>query len=439
MLNLLKEIILDFQESELETGTPRRLDVTALPGKATVCIGARRSGKTTLMFQLAETLLSNGVRRENILYLNFFDDRLRNLGSEGLALVTEAYFSLYPEKKSKQKIYCFFDEIQTVPGWEHFVDRIMRTEKCEVCITGSSAGMLSHEIATQMRGRSLSWELFPFSFREFLDSRSIASDGALSSSRRLHVRRAFDDFWNVGGFPEVSNLDRRMRIKIHQEYWNAMLFRDIVERHDVQHPRAVADLAHRLVQNIASLYTINRLTAYVKSLNHRLTKAAVSDCLEWFEDAFFLFTVRIYDASLARANVNPKKIYCVDHALVRSVSSGMLTNSGHLLENLVFTALRRVTSDIFYYRSRTGREVDFIVRMPDGTHKLVQVCESLLAEETRQREVRALRDCMAETGINTSLIVTLEDVGGVEQGIRIEVDCGEIGIVPIWRFLLDLD
>ena len=134
-----------------------------------------------------------------------------------------------------------------------------------------------------------------------------------------------------------------------------MLFRDLVERHDVPHPRAVSDLAHWLVDNTASLYSVNRLTGYLKSLGHRTPKSAVSDYLDWFEDAFFLFTVRIFDASLARANVDPKKIYCVDHALVRSVCSGILINSGHLLESLVFTALRRATPDIFYYRSRDGK------------------------------------------------------------------------------------
>ena len=215
--------------------------------------------------------------------------------------------------------------------------------------------MLSREIATQMRGRALSWEIFPFSFREFLDYQGIDAGGPLSTRRRLLVRKAFDDYWERGGFPEVAGLDRALRIRVHQEYWGAMLFRDLVERHDVSHPRAVSDLAQRLVDNTASLYSVNRLTGYLQSLGHRAPKAAVSDYVEWFEDAFFLFTVRIFDASLARANANPKKIYCVDHALVRSVGSGVLVNAGHLLENLVFTALRRRTPDIRYFRDRSGR------------------------------------------------------------------------------------
>jgi uncharacterized protein len=228
----------------------------------------------------------------------------------------------------------------------------MRMEKCEVYITGSSAQMLSREIATQMRGRALSWEMFPFSFREFLDYKGIESDGPLSTKKRLTIQKAFEEYWETGGFPEVAGLDRMLRIKTHQEYWGAMLFRDLVERHDISHPKAVTDLAHWLVDNTGSLYSINNLTGYLKSLGHKAPKSAVSDYLEWFEDAYVLFTVRIFDASLARANTNPKKIYCVDHALVTSISSGILVNSGHLLENLVFTALRRVTPDIFYLQDQ---------------------------------------------------------------------------------------
>ena len=137
-------------------------------------------------------------------------------------------------------------------------------------------------------------------------------------------------------------------------------------------------MAYRLADNVASLYTVNTLTGYlVKYLGHKAPKAAVSDYLEWFEDAYFLFTVKIFDASLARANTNPKKAYCIDHALAVSVGSGILVNSGHLLENLVFTALRRTTEGIFYYRTKSGEEVDFLAQKNDRSRMLVQVCETL--------------------------------------------------------------
>lgn len=432
MIDILKEIILDFQEIDLPMGVPRRVDISPVSGKTTVCIGVRRSGKSTFMFQLMQRLQDSGVSRQNILYLNFFDDRLHSLQHDSLRVILEAYFSLYPEKKNAETIYCFFDEIQVVPGWEPFVDRLMRTEKCEVYITGSSAQMLSREIATQMRGRALSWEMFPFSFREFLDFKGIESDGPFSTRKRLTIQKAFAEYWETGGFPEVVGLDRRLRLKTHQGYWGAMLFRDLVERHDISHPKAVTDLAHWLVDNTASLYSINNLTGYLKSLGHKAPKSAVSDYLEWFEDAYVLFTVRIFDASLARTNTNPKKIYCIDHALVTSISSGILVNSGHLLENLVFTALRRVTPDISYFKTKTGREVDFIAQRQDRSRLLVQVCESLADPQTRKRETAALAEAMAELKLAAGTIVTR----GEEEQIQIE--SGTIDVVPAWRFLLNL-
>jgi len=432
MLDTLKSMILDFQETPLETGVPRRMALKAVPRKASVCIGVRRSGKSTFLFQIMQRLLDNRVPRQNLLYLNFFDDRLHGLQQAGIGLVAEAYYSLFPEKKNTETVYCFFDEIQGIAGWESFVDRLMRTEKCEVYLTGSSARMLSKEIATQMRGRALSWELFPFSFREFLDYKEIDGAGALSTRRRLLVQKAFEEYWETGGFPEVLALPRHLRIKTHQEYFHAVLFRDLVERHDVAHPKAVADLAHWLMDNIASPYSVNRLTGYLKSLGHNAPKSAVSDYLTWFEDAYFFFSVRVFDASLARSHSNPKKAYCVDHAVVPSLSSGVLVNFGHLLENLVFTGLRRAFPEVFYFKTRAGREVDFVVPARGRSPMLVQVCESLAEPQTRKREVSALSDAMRELGCKAGTIVTRKD------DERIDSDAGTIAAVPVWRYLLDL-
>lgn len=223
-----------------------------------------------------------------------------------------------------------------------------------------------------------------------------------------------------------------MRIKTHQEYFHTILFRDLFERHDISHPKALTDLAHRLVDNAASLYSVNTLTGYLKSVGHKVPKSAVSNYLEWFEDAYFLFTVRIFDASAARRDTNLKRIYCVDHAMVASVSSGILVNSGHLLENLVFMALRRLYPEIYYYKTRTGREVDFIVPTGDRPRMLVQVCESLAEPQTRKRETTALGEAMAELGLSTGTIVTRN------EDERMAVEAGTIEVTPAWRFLLGL-
>lgn len=432
MINILKEIILDLQEIDFDTGVPRSIKVVPVEKKATVCIGVRRCGKSTYMYQLIQGLINDGVSRENIFYLNFFDDRLRRLQHEPLAIISEAYFSLYPEKKKDEKIYCFFDEIQVLTEWESFIDRLLRTENCEIYITGSSAQMLSKEVATQMRGRALSWEIFPFSFYEFLVANGIDYKTPLSSKKRLLIQKSFDNYFASGGFPEVIGLGKQLRIKIHQEYLGALLFRDLIERHDISHPKAITDLAHRLIDNIASLYSINKLTGYLKSLEHKVPKPAVSEYLEWFEDSYFLFTVRIFDSSLARTKTNPKKIYCIDHGLVTSTSSGILVNSGHLLENLIFVALRRVSSKIYYYKTKSGREVDFIVQKEDKTRMLIQVCEAMPDPNTYKREVTALSEAMREQAITEGIIVTRNE----EKDIQVE--SGKITVLPAWSFLLKL-
>ena len=178
--------------------------------------------------------------------------------------------------------------------------------------------------------------------------------------------------------------------------------------------------------------SVNNLTAYLQSLGYKAPKSAVSDYLEWFEDAYFMFTVRIFDPSLARRNANPKKIYCIDHALVTSVSSGILFNSGHLLENLVFIALRRIYQNICYYKTKSDREVDFIISMRDHSRMLVQVCESLAEPQTRKREITALSEAMSELGLTTGTIVTRN------ENERVDVPSGTIQVTPVWRFLLEL-
>ena len=431
MLDTIKTIILDSQETKLDIGVLRHLSIEPVTHKATICIGVRRCGKSTYLFQRIDQLLKDGVSPENILYLNFFDDRLHGLQHEGIGVVIEAYYSLYPEKKNTETVYCFFDEIQEIEGWEPFVDRLMRTEKCEIFITGSSAKMLSTEIATQMRGRALSWEMFPFSLHEFLDYHEVEAKGPLSSKKQMLVKKAFDKYWEKGSFPEVVNVDKHLRIRIHQEYFHTILARDIIERHNISHPKAALDLAHWLIDNIASLYSVNRLTGHLKSQGHKITKSTVSDYIKWFEDAYFLFTVQIFDASVSRRNVNTKKIYCIDHALIMSVSSGILINTGHLLKNVVFIELRRKYTDIYYYRTQSGLEVDFIVLQRNRAKQLIQVSETLIDAKTCKREIKALEQAMVEQNLKEGVIVTRSE----EE--RVETESGLISIIPVWRFLLE--
>ena len=431
-LSAIQEVLLESQRQEWFTGVRRRLAYRIVPGKAFVCIGVRRGGKSTLLHQIIAGLGRKGLAPEDVLYVNLFDDRLDEVRKGNLNLLTEAYFALYPEKKGTAGIHCFLDEVQMAPGWEAFADRLMRAEKMAVYVTGSSSRLLAREIGTQMRGRSLTWELFPFSFAEFLDARGIAASLEGQQSR-LRVRKAFEDYWVRGGFPETLDADPGIRVMIHQEYFKTMVFRDVVERNDALHPRAVRDMAYRLLNSAASLYTVNALTGYLKSLGHKTSKMFVGDVLEWLEDAYALFTVRLFDASLSRQNANPKKIYAVDHALVRSTSSGVLVNSGHLLENLVFVDGRRRGRELHYYRTSGGREVDFVWRTGAGPLEFVQVAEHARAGSvTREREIAALREALREHPGSRVWLVTRD-----EEDATLKTPEGPVRILPVWRYLLE--
>ncbi|HQO02520.1 MAG TPA: ATP-binding protein [Spirochaetota bacterium] len=429
MTDLIKQIILDFQYSKLYTGTRRQIHYSALPGKAFICIGVRRSGKSTFFNQIIKSLCEEGVPLENILYVNFFDDRLTELRKGDLTPVLDAYFSLYPEKQGDETVYCFFDEIQEVQGWELFIDRIMRTEKCQVFITGSSAKMLSKEIATQMRGRSLPWELYPFSFIEYLDHRGIDYHTLTTKNTRL-CGRAFDEYFQTGGFPEVLDLEPALRIRTHQEYYKAIINRDIIDRYNSSNPQAIIQLAYRLVTSVANPYSLNRLFNYLKGMGFKTSKEFVSDGLQWFEDCYFMFSIKKYDRSVAKQNVNMKKIYCVDHGIVMSIDPGISEKNGFMLENLVFMRIKTVTDSIYYYRTESGKEVDFLVLNEKGTQSLIQVSYDISDSATLDREVRALIEAMAELNLSSATIVTYS------QSDSIKRDGRTIDIVPGWQFCL---
>ena len=271
-----------------------------------------------------------------------------------------------------------FDEIQAAPGWEPFVDRLLRTERCQVrshgmrrrnCCRGRSSR--SRSGSTSTTGGSMAQAIFRPSGAS-RSSRHSTSTGSGEAFPRS------PDSAGICGSGSIRSTSTPFCFGI----WSSGT------TSPTRGPCPI--LAHRLVDDAASLYTVNSLTGYLKSLGHKVPKASVSEYLEWFEDAYFLFTVRIFDASAARRNANPKKVYCIDHALITSVASGILVNSGHLLENLVFTALRRRHPEIHYYRTRTGREVDFVVPRRGRQPMLVQACESLADPRTRKRETAAL-------------------------------------------------
>jgi predicted AAA+ superfamily ATPase len=427
---IIKDVILSGFDKAIPVLQKRALKIETMPGKATVLMGVRRSGKSTYFYQLINKILEAGVVTQNILMINFVDERLHFLSKENLGLILEVYYGQFPEKLN-EKVFFFFDEIQEVDGWEFFIERILRSENAEVYITGSSAKLLSKEIGTQMRGRSLSWEMFPLSFKEYLDFKNIDRTKLLSPAHKLMIGKSFGEYWESGGFPEVIHSSADLRIRVLQDYYHSILYRDIIERYNLSNPKAVKDIAHYLLCNIGSMYSVNRLTNHMKTRGHKTSRESIASYLDWFEDTYFLFSVGVYDVSVNKRAINPKKIYCIDHAFVKAVVSNIQANRGHLLENLVFVSLRHKYQEIFYYHTTNGLEVDFLIINSQGEKELVQVCESLFEEKTRKREVNALQCAMKDFSLKKALIITLDEFDEI-----LFDDC-VIKVVPIWQYLYE--
>ncbi|MDO9556170.1 MAG: ATP-binding protein [Coriobacteriia bacterium] len=404
---------------------------------ARVIIGMRRSGKTYLLFQEMQHLVAKGVDRSHILYVNFEDDRLQPLGPDVLDRMLETFYRLDPAARS-EGAYLFLDEIQAVDGWSRFARRVLDTESARLYVSGSSAKMLSTEVATEFRGRGYAVELLPFSFAETLLYKNMELPASKPGARlRSQLEAAFTDYLRVGGFPDVQDLDEAERIQTLQDYVQLVLLRDIIDRHEVKNAHAVRFFALSLLQSSSSLTSVNRLANDLKSRGVAVGKDTLYDLLDYFTDAFLLFTVPVFNRSLRVREANAKKVYAIDPGLAFAVAPAGVSNLGARLENAVYLELRRRlrgTRDgaISYYSTSADHEVDFIVGDPETGQatQLLQICADLSRADTREREVCALEEAMNETGLSESTIVTMHDAEDVN------IADGVIHVVPAWAWML---
>jgi predicted AAA+ superfamily ATPase len=438
-MDAIDQLIADAQERELPIVSPRLTLMPEASNMARVVIGMRRSGKTYLLFQEMHRLVASGVDRGRILYVNFEDDRLQPLGPDGLSRVLEAFYRRNPAARS-EGAYLFLDEIQVVDGWQRFARRVLDSEAVQLYVSGSSAKMLSTEVATEFRGRGYALELLPLSFPEALLYADIELPTSAPGSRsRSRLEAAFAGYLRVGGFPDVQALAETERIQILQDYVALVLLRDIIDRHEVKNVHAVRFFALSLLQSSGSLTSVNKLANDLKSRGIAVGKDTLYDLLDYFTDAFLLFTIPVFNRSLRVREANAKKVYAIDPGLAFAVAPAGVSNLGARLENAVYLELRRRlrgTRDgaISYYSTAADHEVDFIVGDPEGGHAthLLQVCADLSRPDTREREVRALEEAMSETGLDEATIVTMHDAEEISSSGRI------IHVVPAWAWMLSV-
>src|SRR3972149_536661 len=359
--NKLKELILEHKTRFLARDHLTRRDIQKsiepyLKQREIILItGVRRSGKSSLMRLICDDVITKfNIPVSNILYLNFEDDRLVDFTVKDF----EALYEIFVEMENPRgKKYFFLDEIQNVKGWEKWVNRLYEFEDIKIFVTESNASMLSSEVSTALTGRNRQIVNWPFSFREFLTFKGLAVDETVFYHRdkRTEIKRLFKQYIQLGGFPEVLKINDTTLL---EQYFKDILYRDVIARHSIRNIKEIKELALLLASNLGTILSYKNIQGLigVKSQN------TVKNYLESLEDVFLFFCVDLFDYSVKRQIYNPSKVYCIDAALSRSMSFDFSRNLGHIYENLVFLELKRRNEEVFYCKSKKGREVDFIVQ-----------------------------------------------------------------------------
>ncbi len=428
--NIVKEIILDFQDRELPNFTRREINFECPHNKIRTIIGARRVGKTFSLYQIIHDLLKEGIKKNEILFINFEDERLIPMETADLTSIFDTYYEIYPQNKNKI-VHLFFDEIQNVHQWQIFVRRIHENEKVRINLTGSSSNLLSKEIATRLRGRTFTFEVFPFNFKEYLAYNKIDID-FFSSRNKSFIVNAFNKYIVTGGYPEILGVSEPVRTKILQDYFNLVLYKDLIERYDIRNYSLMKYFMKFILSNNANPFSVNKVFADIKSQGYRVSKDTLHNYLTYLTDAFFIKLVPIFSESIRKQQINYRKIYTLDHGLVTSMVKTLAYNTGRLLETMVYNHLRsKYSSDqIFYHRTRNNQEIDFLISDRGQVLNLFQVSESMGNEKTKNRETNALIKAMDELNLKTSFIITSNERDTIKEKSK------NIQIIPFWEWSL---
>lgn len=424
MKTLFKRLITDFHESSPKHIIPREYNIPLNSRKIISLIGVRRCGKTFLLYGLIEQLRKQ-VDSHNILYINFEDDRLYALRLQNLDDLIEAYFELYPHKR-EEKVYLFLDEIQNVPEWEIFVRRIYDTLNLQIFVTGSSSKLLSQEIATSLRGRTLSFEIFPFSFKEYLAYKDIEINFYSSKSLSL-IKNTFASYLREGGFVETFDEKTDIQKKILHDYLDLIIYRDLIDRYNIKNRAFLKHLVKYTFSNISTLVSFNKLFNEYKSLGYKVSKDTIYNYLTYLEDAYAVFAIPIFKNSVREEQRHPRKIYAIDTGFKALFDTSISADYSKLYENLAFLHLRRKTKEIYYFKQH--QEVDFYCKLDKP--QLINISYDISDIKTKQREITALQEAMRYFKYNEAILITQDD----EETLNI--DGQTICIKPLWKWLLE--
>lgn len=395
--------------------------------------GVRRCGKSSKMEIVANDLINRGLEKTKILWISFDDERLVKMTSDELNLIIEAYRELFPAVEMSE-VYMFFDEIQLIDGWEYFVMRLYKHYTKNIYISGSNTTLLSTELKSALRGWPIEEETMPLSFREYCIFKGIEADSWREQDIAIK-RNIFLEYNKQGGFPEIVLTEQQLlKVKILQGYFDAMLFRDMVEHYKVSNIEVLRYFIKRIMINLTKPTSIRAIHNDLKSRGLKVSKDDLYLWADYACNIFMFLRIPCYSRSLQVSENSQLKYYCIDNGLRDAVILPQSEDSGKKLENSVFLELyrRRQPMDKIYYYSGKN-ECDFVIQRGVDIVQLVQVCWNLSDEATRKREIDGIIEASKFTGCKNLCIVTFD------EREEIKMSTGEqITVLPAWQWALNM-
>jgi uncharacterized protein len=397
------------KEAILSSGVvPRDVDAECLRKSlsrpnALAILGMRRCGKSVLSWLLLEG--------KKYAYINFDDESLYGMSAKDLDLAVRAFYELYGDVE-----YMIFDEIQNVPGWELFINRMRRTKK--VIITGSNSQMLSGELASRLTGRHVDTVIYPFSFREFCRLKGVEPATDYTTETAARMQAALDEYMEKGGLPEAHSIGAH----ILKPVFGDIVKKDVEGRHRLK-PGVAEALAKYLATNSSCETSFSRLSK-IFSVKKPQTMRSY---LRYFEETYLFFILERFSYKLKEQAKAPKKVYCADTGIANAVSFKFSADFGRMYETAVASELKRRGAEFYYWKSHQNEEVDFVVKDGYNVSQLIQVCYDPSSQPASGRELRALAKAGKELRCKDLLVITR----------NIEKESGEVHFVPLWKWLLE--
>lgn len=413
--SILKKIIIEYQNIASKISLKKRLFTFSTKGND-VFVGLRRSGKSYMMFQKIQELIDEGHKKEEILYINFEDDRLLGFNTPDFELLKQSYEELFPY----EPIF-FLDEIQNIPNWEKFARRLA-DQKYKVYITGNNAKMLSNEIATTLGGRFFIHNVYPYSFTEYLNASDITILDNINYQNNSEIIRAFTQYFTFGGLPElhsVPSIEKRLWLS---SLYNKIFFGDLLSRYSIRNDLALKVLVRKLADSLKQPTSFTRMANIISSAGKKIKTDTVIEYLRYLEETWLIFSLENISSKL-NDKISNKKYYLIDNGILNLFLTDAETS---LFENMLAIYLKRhFGQELYYYHKDI--EVDFYLY---ESQIAIQACYNMSETTTRNREVNDLVKFAKVFHCKKLYIVTYDEEGEIEK------DDLMINVVPLWKFMI---